>query len=323
MADRSNNEASEEIRERRLRRRFRKGVFVIPSLFTTANIFCGFYSVMESLAGVHWLSLERVDLATDHFDRAAINIGFAWLFDILDGRLARMTRATSEFGLELDSIADVLSFGIAPAVLAYSWGYGQFPEFHKLAWGASFFYVICGSLRLARFNVQARQPSPNLPPKNPKIEKKAFVGMPIPSGAGLIAAIAHFSPAPVKYAVGYHFSVAGRTVALNGRVFAIALLALVTLLALLMVSTIRYTSFKHAGARNYHPRVLILALALVVLAVWFYSQWSLLIISTAYVSHGLLGKLWSMVKHRRGGIERPEKDIVIDGAADFGPEPHP
>ena len=291
--------SKDEAQARRMRRRFRKGVFIVPSLFTTANIFCGFFSVMESLAGVRGLSIGDVASAAEHFDRAAINIGFAALFDFLDGRIARLTGATSEFGLELDSIADVLSFGIAPALLAYSWGYGQVPGLHKLAWAASFMFVICGALRLARFNVQARQTKPNLPPKNPKVDKKAFVGLPIPMAASLIAAIAHFSPTPVAYASGFQVSAMGRAFVIDARAYSFALLLLVVFLSFLMVSTLRYSSFKGVGARNYHPRMVILALALVVLLIWFYSQWSLLIIMTTYVLHGLVGKLWSLLKWRR------------------------
>src|SRR5215813_14808619 len=171
-----NGRSSQSQSSPRIRQRFRRGVFVIPSLLTTANIFCGFYSVMESLAGSRALALvgfgdgsipvnpSALASATEHFDRAAINIGFAALFDLLDGRVARMTNATSEFGLELDSIADVISFGIAPAVLAFAWGYGQLPDLHNIGWAASFLFVICGALRLARFNVQARRPHSNLPP---------------------------------------------------------------------------------------------------------------------------------------------------------------
>ena len=140
----------------RLRRKLRKGVYVIPSLLTTANIFCGFYSVMASLAGSRAVAVDDVALAAEWFDRAAISIGIAALFDLLDGRIARMTNTASEFGIELDSIADVVSFGVAPAVLAYSWGYGQIPHLNKLAWAASFLFLICGALRLARYNVQAR-----------------------------------------------------------------------------------------------------------------------------------------------------------------------
>jgi CDP-diacylglycerol---serine O-phosphatidyltransferase len=305
MADRSEIASSDKGEQQRMRRRLRKGVFVIPSLITTANIFCGFYSVMESLLGAQSLATGNAELAAEHFNRAAINLGFAVLFDFFDGTIARMARATSEFGIELDSIADVLSFGIAPALLAYSWGYGQIPELRKLGWAVSFLYVICGALRLARFNVMARHPTPTHHPKNPKAEKKAFVGMPIPAGACLIAAIVHFTPMPVVYSTGFSFSVLGRTLAVDGQVYAIAQIVMVACLAFLMVSTIRYSSFKNLGAGNYRPHFLIVALALLVAAVWFYSRWSLLILSTIYASHGLIAKLWSLArpKHATGSAE--------------------
>jgi CDP-diacylglycerol--serine O-phosphatidyltransferase len=168
--------ASADARADRPRKGSRKAVYVIPSLLTTANIFCGFFSVMEALAGAQFLSLGEIGLATEHFDRAAVNIGFAVLFDFLDGSVARLAGATSEFGIELDSIADVISFGIAPAVLAYAWGYGKTDGLHKIAWAASFIFVICGALRLARFNVQARQPKSNLPIKNPKLRREPSSG---------------------------------------------------------------------------------------------------------------------------------------------------
>jgi len=309
MPENTQGMVSEEVQARRTRRRFRKGVFVIPSLLTTANIFCGFFSVMESIAGAQALSLGNIDEAARHFNRAAINIGFSALFDFLDGRIARMTGATSEFGIELDSIADVVSFGIAPAVLAFAWGYGHVPAIHKVAWSVSFLFLICGALRLARFNVQARQPNSNMPPKNPKVDKKAFVGMPIPAGASLIAALAHFSPEPILPGAGYHISLLGRTVEINGTIFAVALIAIVASLGFLMVSTIRYSSFKNAGAGNYHPRVLIVFIALLVLAIWLYSEWSLLLIAGVYALHGVAGKLWSMVKPRRRTLEGPEPEL--------------
>lgn len=291
---RQNNSSGSRLAQQRLR----KTVFIVPSLLTTANIFCGFYSVMESMGAAQHLVLGRIADATEHFDRAAVNIGFAVLFDFLDGRIARMTRATSEFGLELDSIADVLSFGIAPAVLAYSWGYGQSQYLNKFGWAVSFLFVICGALRLARYNVQARQTNPNLPMKNPKADRRGFVGMPIPAGAGLIAAIAHFAPMPVAHVTVRHVSILGLSLSIDATVFSTALIALVALLAFLMVSTIRYSSFK-GGTGNYHPRVLIIAIALIVLAIWFYSRWSLLILSIFYVTHGLAGRLWSAIKPRQ------------------------
>lgn len=286
--------------DRRMRRRLRKGVFVIPSLLTTANIFCGFYSVMESLLGVQGLSRGEVAEAAGHFDLAAINIGFAALFDFLDGRIARLTGATSEFGLELDSIADVLSFGIAPAVLAYAWGYGNTSGLRNLAWSVSFLFVICGALRLARFNVQARQPKPDLPPKNPKIDKKAFVGLPIPMGASMIAAVVHFTPTPLGYGDRIQVAIAAWPLVIDAQALSIALIVLVACLSLLMVSTVRYSSLKNVGARNsYNPRLLV-SLGLVLAAIWFYSRWSLLILATVYAAHGVVGKLWGMLKPRRG-----------------------
>ena len=314
MASRTPN-AIEEMQARRLRQRFRKGVFVIPSLLTTANIFCGFYSVMESLAGIRSLAIAgfngsenlepAIRLATEHFDRAAITIGFAALFDLLDGRVARMTNATSEFGLELDSIADVVSFGIAPALLAFAWGYGEVSDLHNIGWAASFLFVICGALRLARFNVQARRPHSNLPPKNPKIDRKAFVGMPIPVAATMIASVAHFSPRPVGYAGESRWWSLG----LGPHVYATALVVLVVSLAFLMISTLRYSSFKNVGVGNRNPRILIIGLALVVTLIWFYSRWVLLIVATIYASHGVLLKLWSFVKPRRSETEKGEFEL--------------
>ncbi|HEY7910275.1 MAG TPA: phosphatidylcholine/phosphatidylserine synthase [Blastocatellia bacterium] len=319
MADGLIDDGTEESEGMR-RRRFRRGVFVIPSLLTTANIFCGFYSVMESLQGMQALAFASLDpsdpassgaiaSATEHFDRAAINIGFAALFDLLDGRVARMTNATSEFGLELDSIADVVSFGIAPAVLAFAWGYGHSPELHKFAWAASFLFLICGALRLARFNVLSRQHKPNQPPKNLKADKKAFVGMPIPVAASMIAALAHFSPTPIGYVPGMSFSIASREILIGPATLSVALIVLVMSLAFLMVSTIKYSSFKNVGVGNVSPRILILGLALVVLSIWFYSRWALLILATAYASHGIIAKLWAMIKPRRAA---DRKELELD-----------
>jgi CDP-diacylglycerol--serine O-phosphatidyltransferase len=279
----------------RAQRRLRKGVFVVPSLLTTGNIFCGFYSVTESLAGAQALSLGDVPAATEHFDRAAVNIGVAYLFDALDGRIARMTGATTDFGVELDSIADVLSFGIAPAILAYTWGYGPIAQIHTVAWGASLLYLVCGALRLARFNVHANQPHPKQQSK-PLTDKKAFVGMPIPAGAGLLAAIVHFLPQPLFKGAVIAFG--GRTLYLDPVVLGTGLLILVVCLALLMVSTLRYSSLKGGGAGKYHPRILILLITLLVLTIWFYSRWSLLILASVYVTHGVVVKAWSLLRPR-------------------------
>jgi CDP-diacylglycerol---serine O-phosphatidyltransferase len=304
-------------------RRSRKAVYVIPSLLTTANIFCGFYSIMESLRAIAGIGLgafsaevltgdassSAIFSATEHFDRAAITIGFAALFDLLDGRVARLTNTTSEFGIELDSIADVVSFGLAPAVLAFAWGYGQVPELRNVGWAASFLFLICGALRLARFNVQARQTKPNQPPKNPKIDKKAFVGLPIPFGAAMIASLIHFTPRPLAYVDFVRLPLTNQTLPVNTKVLTILFATLVIGLAFLMVSTLRYSSFKNVGTQNTNPRVLILALALAGLLIWFKSGPTLLIISTIYVAHGIFGKLWSLVRARRSSAPASEMEL--------------
>jgi CDP-diacylglycerol---serine O-phosphatidyltransferase len=265
----------------------RRGVYVIPSAFTIGNIFCGFYAVINAVKGYDILADPA--LAAPYFDRAAVAIGVAYLLDGLDGRIARLTGATSEFGVELDSIADVLSFGIAPAVLAYTWGYGSTPGLGRLAWAVSFFFLICGALRLARFNVLARAPRFDEPGTTPKLDKRYFVGLPIPGAAGLVAAIVHFTPAP--------------TTPEDSPVWSWFLLTVVTLLAVLMVSTFRYHSFKDLGPRSNQPFFIIPLLAAVAVAIVLYSQWALLLMAAAYAAHGPLLKVWGLVNRPR----RPER----------------
>jgi CDP-diacylglycerol---serine O-phosphatidyltransferase len=224
-------------------------------------------------------------------------IGFAVLFDFLDGRIARMANATSEFGVELDSIADVLSFGIAPAVLAYTWGYSNIMEFQKLAWAVSFMFLVCGALRLARFNVQARKPIAQ--ETHPKLAKKYFVGMPIPAGASLIAAIVHFSPQPL---VTRNQQINLFNINFDSNFYSFLMLVLVAILALLMVSTIRYNSFKGAGPHKQRTRRTVILIAVIMFAIYSWSQVTLLIMAVCYASMGPLGKLWSMLRPRHPSI---------------------
>ncbi|HSD46756.1 MAG TPA: CDP-alcohol phosphatidyltransferase family protein, partial [Pyrinomonadaceae bacterium] len=176
------------------RRGLKKGLYLIPSVFTAANIGMGFYAVMASLRGFQLLGSVNPDMASAaaHFNSAAIAIGWACVFDMLDGRIARLTKTTTEIGIQLDSIADVVTFGLAPAVLAYTWGYGasltEGSDLHRLAWFLSFMFLICGAFRLARYNVQASRPR-ILAEGTPKVDKKNFVGMPIPVAGGFIAAL--------------------------------------------------------------------------------------------------------------------------------------
>jgi phosphatidylserine synthase len=125
----------------------------------------------------------------------------------------------------------------------------------------------------------------------------------------LIAAIVHFSPTPISHVSGIQFSALGRAVSVDGRVYAVGLIVLVACLAFLMVSTIRHSTFKWLSSRSHHPRMLILVLAIVVVGIWFYSHWIMLFFATAYASHGVLAKLWAMIKPRRGAGEPTELEL--------------
>jgi CDP-diacylglycerol--serine O-phosphatidyltransferase len=270
----------------------RKGLYLIPSVFTAANIGMGFFSVMASLRGFQILGSANPDIsaAASHFDSAGLAIGWALLFDMLDGRIARMTKTTTEIGIQLDSIADVVTFGIAPAVLAYVWGYGasltEGSDLHRLAWFLSFMYLLCGAFRLARFNVQSSRPR-ILAEGTPKVDKKNFVGLPIPVAGGLIAALVHFSPMPLTY-FGPE----------RARIYSGLLMVLVGLLSLMMVSTLRFSSFKTVGTRVRSMRTIILALSVGML-IFLYSQYVLLAIVITYILHGLITRV-AAVFWRRG-----------------------
>ncbi len=262
----------------------KKGLYLIPSAFTAANIGMGFFSVMESLRGFQLLAgAPNLDAASAHFDNAAIAIGFALLFDMLDGRIARLTKTTTEIGIQLDSIADVVTFGIAPAVLAYVWGYGatliEGTKLHRFAWFLSFMYLICGAFRLARFNVQASRPR-ILAEGTPKVDNKSFVGLPIPVAGGLIAALVHFAPSPLIY-YGPE----------KAQLYSGLLMTLVGFLSVMMVSTWRFSSFKTVGMRVRSMRIIILVLSIGML-IFLFSQYVLLAIVVGYILHGLLSRIF-------------------------------
>jgi CDP-diacylglycerol---serine O-phosphatidyltransferase len=248
----------------------RRGIYILPTLFTIGTIFCGFYAVINTMKG--------------EFDLAAVALGFAVVCDGLDGRIARLTNSCSEFGVQMDSLADVITFGLAPAVLAYLWGakaiVATVPPYAKhvqqIGWIVCFAFVICGAMRLARFNIQTTKSQPPTPSS-----KKSFVGMPIPAGAGLIAAIVHFTPEPItQWPIGALWNI------------------LVGFLAFLMISTIRYPSFKHIDMRSRKSYVSFYLLALMVALIYLYSQVVLLILATAYATSGFLMKIYQMVKHK-------------------------
>jgi len=274
------------------RRGLRKGVYLIPSGFTAANIGMGFYAIMAAIRGFQLLgngSEADLILASSYLDSAAKAIGWALLFDMLDGRIARMTKTTTEIGVQLDSMADIVTFGLAPAVLSYVWGYGATLEegsgLHSLAWFLSFMYLMCGAFRLARFNVQASRPR-ILAEGLVKTDKKNFVGLPIPVAGGLIAAIIHFAPVPlVRYGPE------------RAEIYSILLMALVGSLSVLMVSTLRFSSFKTVGTRIRSMRTIILAVGVGML-IFLYSRYVLLAIVILYILHGLLARVFGMFRRR-------------------------
>lgn len=275
------------------RRGIRKGLYLIPSAFTAANIGMGYFAVMGAMRGFQLVeggTEAELLQAKSHFDNASLAIGWAVVFDALDGRIARLTKTTTEIGVQLDSIADVVTFGIAPAVLAYAWGYGsvfaQGSNPHKLGWFLSFMFLICGAFRLARFNVQSSRPRV-LAEGAVKVDKKNFVGLPIPMAGGFIAALVHFSPAPFSYQ-GVEM----------GAVFSGLLMGAVALLSVLMVSTVRYTSFKTVGVGRRSTRLAVLAIVAAGMLVWLYSRYVLVSIVGAYILSGLLTRFAGLFRHR-------------------------
>ena len=284
------HEATPDARERR---GLRKGLYVIPSAFTAANIGMGFYAVMGALRGFQLIeggTQPEIERAALLFDKSAQAIGLAVVFDALDGRIARMTKTTTEIGIQLDSLADVLTFGIAPAVLAYAWGYGAAfadgSKAHTLGWFLSFMFLICGVFRLARFNVQATRPRV-LAEGVAKVDKKNFVGLPIPMAGGFIAALVHFAPLPLAD-YGPDLS----------RLYGGLLMGAVALLSVLMVSTVRYSSFKAVGAVRRSTRLVILGIIAIGMLIWLYSRYVIVALITVYILHGLLMRLYGTLTHR-------------------------
>lgn len=277
-------------------RGLKKGLYLIPTAFTAANVGMGFLAVLYSVRGFQTVATNPENSAS-YFNYAAIAIGLAILFDTLDGRVARMTRTATEIGVQFDSLADVLTFGIAPIALVYSWGiapiFAEGSVLHNLGIFLLFMYLMCGAFRLARFNLQATRPHVLVEGKT-KVDKKNFVGLPIPPAAGLMASIIHFSPMPLNTYIP-EFS----------RFYGIMILILLGVLGLLMVSTLRYTSFKTVGTRRTNIYI-VLIIAAIGMFIWFYSQYALLILSGLYVAHGVIWYLLGILNPRRKTVESNE-----------------
>ena len=235
-------------------RHFRRGASILPSLFTTGNLFLGFWSTVKTLDG--------------RFAEAAPLIGGAVVLDMLDGRIARLTNTQSEFGAQFDSLSDAVSFGVAPALLAYCWALQTVP---RAGWPAAFLFLACGVMRLARFNVQRHV-----------VDARFFVGLPIPAGAAQIAAIVFVFPGRPSQ----HWQ-------------AVAMLALVVALAFLMVSTFRYRSFKGVDLRRRRSYISVLGIALLFLLVATQPEVSLLAATSLYTVSGPLAWAISALRRRR------------------------
>jgi len=263
----------------RPRGRLRKGMYLLPSLFTTANIAAGFYAIVQT---VHGSVAEAW-----HLDFAAKAIGFGIVLDGLDGRIARLTQADSDFGRELDSLADVITFGVAPALLAWMWGFHLLPmtiapalrlKIVELGSVACFAFLMAGASRLARFNITV-----NPQPSNPgRPGKKYFVGMPIPAGAGVIAAIVHFS--------------SGEPI--TSWWTAMTWLLMVVVVGYLMVSTWRFYSFKDIDLRSRRPFRVIILIGILIALIWQFSRPVLFAIALLYMASGVLWRLQWIFRRR-------------------------
>ncbi len=244
-------------------RRLRRGVYILPSLFTMANMFCGYACIVFAMRGA--------------FETAAPFIGFAIVLDMLDGRIARLTGASSDFGVEFDSLADVISFGVAPSILAFAWG---LHPLGRLGWAAAFIFAAAAAVRLARFNIQTGAPH----------DKRYFVGMPSPAAAAV--------PAATVFAYPYGFTT---------NTEALPVMAMVIVPALLMVSTIRFRSFKtfDLGARRSYTVLLLVAVGLVVIAAQ--PEYLLFVLAYGYLASAFVELAWTRLR-RRHGHEEPKAD---------------
>jgi CDP-diacylglycerol---serine O-phosphatidyltransferase len=231
-----------------LREHPRRGIFLLPSLLTTGNLFCGFLAIVRASQG--------------RFVEAAVAVFVGMVLDILDGKVARLTRTTTQFGVEFDSLADVVSFCVAPAFILYSLALAHAG---RIAWLGAFLFVICGALRLARFNIHQGV-----------TDRRYFVGLPTPAAAGIVAAAA--------------LLLEGVEI---GRWEAAAISVGTVVVALLMVSTFRYYSFKEVDFARRRPVQVLVLVVLAVLIVLTHPQWFLFVLFSLYLLSGPTRPVWA------------------------------
>jgi CDP-diacylglycerol--serine O-phosphatidyltransferase len=259
------------MKKRRPQIKMRRGVYILPNLFTTGNLFCGFWAI--------------ISVFQERFFYAALAILLASVFDVLDGKVARLSGATSKFGVQYDSLADLVSFGVAPALLAFSWALRPYGRF---GWLAAFLFVVCGALRLARFNVQSSSG-----------EVKYFKGLPIPAAASMIALTILL----------YHRLIE------TGWVKDIVILVMIYILAFLMVSNIRYFSFKELDLAKRKPFSIFIFVILSMIVIVMEPTIVLFAFVLFYVFSGPANML--MAWHKKKALRRlepvPEEDVVVRG----------
>ena len=255
--------ASDKSRQTRPRR----GVYLLPSLLTMGNMWCGYASIVYALRG--------------DYETAAPLIGIAYALDALDGRIARLTGTESEFGLQLDSLADVISFGIAPAVMSFAWGLSSLG---RLGWAAGFMFLACAAMRLARFNIISASGG----------DKRYYVGMPSPAAAAVPAATVFMFPSGL-----YDYRAA------------LPALAMVLVPAVLMVSTIKYRSFKDLDLKSRRSFRVLLIIAAGIVAVWTHPKAVLLVAAYSYLASGFIGLAITRFRRDRHAEPTPQAPPAV------------
>lgn len=266
---------------KRVRPNFRRGVYVIPTSLTILNLFFGFRAIIYATRGIEAITLGRTEAAVGFFQTACLSLLFAAVFDTFDGLIARQLNATSEFGKEYDSLADVVTFGAAPAVLVYAWG---LHSFEKLGGGIAFLFLAAVSLRLARFNVMTG-----------KTDYRYFVGLPSPAGALTLASMIFYAPAPV-----------------TDRRFAIIVMIVTIFTAFSMVSPVRFRSQKGLALQKERSLMYFVILALILGLAFKWPREFWFAGAIAYLVSGPLMKLWSIAFPSPGTPIAPQPEVVED-----------
>jgi len=235
---------------KRIKRKKRRGIYLLPNLITSASLYCGFYSILSSISG--------------NFYKASMLILLAILFDAMDGRIARLTNSTSRFGMEYDSLSDLIAFGVAPAILVYYWSLHGMGKIGSIA---PFIFLICGALRLARFNTQTSTPQ----------NGDNFTGLPIPGAAGIVASLVIFS----------------NELSLFVNKYEVELFILINFIGFLMVSTIKYPAFKSLNMMSARPFHVLVTVILLLLPILYHPE---VMIFFLFISYALLGPFFKQIK---------------------------